>query len=126
MVDNSGKNSGKKVMPIGKRFVKGVSGNPKGAPKRGMSWREILEQIGDLDGAQALERAGMIFRDLKKYPKGVTLKELSAISYFIRMINDPNGSLLSAVADRTDGKITQPVDVNIIKVIFEDAEPDSS
>ena len=104
-------NSKKTGRVFGKPFVKGQSGNPKGAPKRGQSWKEILNEIGELDGAQAMERAGMIFRDLKKYPKGVTLKELSAISYFIRMINDPNGSLLSVVADRTDGKVVSPVDV---------------
>jgi hypothetical protein len=111
----------------GKPFVKGDARiNRNGAPRVHTSWKEILDQIGNLDGEQALERAGMIFRDLKKYPKGVTLQELSAISYYIRMINDPNGSLLSVVADRTDGKVVQPVDMNIIKVIFEDAEPDGS
>jgi hypothetical protein len=111
-VDNSDKNSVKKKV-VGRPFVKGQSGNPKGAPKRGMSWKEILEQVGNLDGEQALERAGRIFADLKKYPKQVTLKELSAIAYYIRMINDPNGSLLNAVADRTDGKVVQPVEGNI-------------
>lgn len=77
-----------------------------------MSWGEILEEIGNLDGQQALERAGRIFSQLKKYPEGVTLKELSAISYYIRMINDPNGSLLNAVADRTDGKIPDKIEIN--------------
>lgn len=30
-------------------WKKGQSGNPNGAPKRGMSWREIIEQVGDED-----------------------------------------------------------------------------
>jgi hypothetical protein len=107
------KNSGKtgKVMPKGKPFVKGQSGNPNGAPRKGFSWKEILDDIGGLDGKQALERAGRIFNELRKYPEGVTLKELAAISYFIRMINDPSGSLLNVAADRMDGKVTEQIDV---------------
>ena len=101
-----------KKKPRGKPFEKGDPRiNRSGAPRSGLSWREILDQIGNLDGAEALERAGRIFADLKKYPNGVTLKELAAISYYIRMINDPNGSLLTAVADRTDGKVKDNVDV---------------
>ena len=101
-----------KKKPRGKPFEKGDPRiNRAGAPRTGLSWAEILEEIGNLDGQQALERAGRIFAQLKKYPEGVTLKELSAISYYIRMINDPNGSLLNAVADRTDGKVTEQIDV---------------
>jgi len=106
-------NSGKTAKPRGRPFPKGTSGNPNGAPKRGASWKEILDEIGKLDGQQALERAGRIFAALKKYPKGVTLKELSAISLYIRLVNDPTGSLLNAIADRTDGKVSQPIEGNI-------------
>ena len=111
MTDNT-QTTGKKPRGKGKPFVKGDSRiNRNGAPRVGLSWSEILKEIGELDGKQALERAGRIFAQLKKYPQGVTLKELAAISYFVRMINDPNGSLLTAVADRTDGKVVNPVDI---------------
>lgn len=96
----------------GKPFSKGDARiNRSGAPRSGLSWKEILDTIGNLDGQQALDRAGRIFAELKKYPSGVTLKELAAISYFIRMVNDPNGALLTAVADRTDGKVMTTVDM---------------
>ncbi len=127
MTENSVKTA-KKPRGKGKPFVKGDPRiNRNGAPRVGLSWREILDDIGNLDGAQALERAGRIFAELKKYPEGVSLKELAAISYFIRMINDPNGSLLTAVADRTDGKVKDNLDItsggeSIRKIIFEYAD----
>ena len=103
----------KKRRGPGKPFTKNDPRiNRAGTPRTGLSWKEILEDIGNLDGQQALERAGKIFADLRKYPQGVTLKELSAISYFIRMINDPNGSLLNAVADRTEGKVPDRIQVD--------------
>jgi len=88
----------KKPRGKGKPFTKNDPRiNRSGPPRKGFSWREILDEIGDLDGKQALDRAGRIFNQLSKYPEGVTLKELSAISYYARMINDPSGSLLNAV-----------------------------
>jgi hypothetical protein len=39
---------------------------------------------------------------------------------------EPQASLLNTFMERAEGKITQPLDMNIIKVIFEDAEPDGS
>jgi hypothetical protein len=130
LADNTKSTAKKKVR--GKPFTKDDPRiNRNGAPRVGLSWREILDEIGNLDGAQALERAGRIFAQLKKYPDGVTLKELAAISYFIRMINDPNGSLLTAVADRTDGKVTDNVDLTsggkrlILNIVKADANTDA-
>lgn len=122
LAGNNGETVKKK--PRGKPFEKGDPRiNRAGAPRTGLSWAEILEEIGNLDGQQALERAGRIFAQLKKYPEGVTLKELSAISYYIRMINDPNGSLLNAVADRTDGRVKEQIDITTdnqpLKVAFD-------
>jgi len=123
MTDNTVR-TGKKPRGKGKPFEKGDARiNRNGAPRIGLSWKEILGTIGELDGQQALERAGRIFADLKKYPQGVTLKELAAISYYIRMINDPNGSLLTAVADRTDGRVKEQIDITTddqpLKVAFD-------
>lgn len=108
--DNSATTAKKRI--VGRPFTKNDPRiNRNGAPRIGLSWKEILDEIGGLDGAEALERAGRIFAELKKYPNGVSLKELAAISYYIRMINDPNGSLLTAVADRTEGKVKDKLDI---------------
>lgn len=125
MADNSGKNS-KRVMPKGKPFVKGQSGNPKGAPKRGESWAEIIKAFGDMTPVEAAEKAVEIGKQLRKYGSDMTLKQAVVARVYAALLFDPSASLLNAFMERAEGKITQPLDMNILKVIFEDAEPDGS
>ena len=124
MADNSGKS--KRKMPIGKRFPKGVSGNPKGAPKRGESWAEIIKRIGEMTPEEASDHAQQIAGKLRSIGGGLTLKEAVVLRVYAALMFEPTAALLNSFMERAEGKITQPLDMNIIKVIFEDADPDST
>jgi hypothetical protein len=110
MPDNSGKNSGKKrVMPIGKPFVKGQSGNPK----RGESWAEIIKRIGDMTPVEAADHANEIAKQLRKIGGALTLKEAVVVRVYAALLFEPQASLLNTFMERAEGKIVQPVEGNI-------------
>ena len=48
-------NSKTTAKPRGKPFPKGIGGNPKGAPKRGESWAEIIKKYGDMTPVEAAQ-----------------------------------------------------------------------
>lgn len=94
------------------QWVKGQSGNPKGAPKRGESWQEIWKRIGDMDGPTAAAYGVKVAAQLKTLPTGVSLKEAVAMRVYVALMNEPDARLLSAVMDRGDGKMPQTVVVD--------------
>ena len=87
----------------------GQSGNPAGAPKRGQSWRELIAELGELDGPGAANRAGFLAKQLAKLPAGVSLKELVVLRVFTALIDDPQPGLLNAFMERVEGKVAQAV-----------------
>lgn len=91
----------------------GQSGNPAGSPKRGQSWRELIAELGDLDGPAAAERAGFLARQFNKLTPGVTLKELVVLRVFAALIDDPQPGLLNSFMERVEGKVSQPVDLEV-------------
>lgn len=98
-------NSKPAAKPRGKPWPKGVSGNPKGAPKRGESWAEIIKRIGDQTGSEAAEASLLMAKDFLKLGGGVTLKEASIYAAFRAFINDPQPGLLNILIERAEGKV---------------------
>jgi hypothetical protein len=123
----------KNTLKTGKRGGKtstswkpGQSGNVYGRPVRGESWAEIIKRIGDMTPVEAADHANEIAKQLRKIGGALTLKEAVVVRVYAALLFEPQASLLNTFMERAEGKITQPLDMNIIKVIFEDAEPDSS
>ena len=104
----------------------GQSGNPAGSPKRGESWAEIIKRIGDMTPIEAADYANEIAKQLRKIGSGLTLKEAVVVRVYAALLFEPQASLLNSFMERAEGKVSQPLDVSVTKVIFEDAEPDST
>lgn len=102
-------NSGKSAKPRGRPFPKGVAQNPTGAPKRGESWAELFNEIGNMTGEQVADKALMWAGKFKKFPKGVTLKQLVVIRAYAALLDESNARLLKEVMERAEGKLAQPV-----------------
>lgn len=100
-------------------WKKGQSGNPKGGPKRGQSWAEIIRELGDLDGPTVAERAGAMAADFRKMPSGITLKELVALRVYHTLTNDPSPGLLNAFMERAEGKVMQPIEQTVRETVFD-------
>ena len=93
-------------------WKQGQSGNPKGAPKRGQSWAELFNSIGDLTGGQVAERAVKLWvKQFKSLPEGVSLKELVVIKAYAALLDEGNARLLKEVMDRAEGKVKESLDV---------------
>ncbi len=90
----------------------GESGNPAGAPRRGQSWAEIFNSVGELTSQEAMERASKLWATtFKRQPAGVTLKELVVIRAYATLLDESNASLLREVMDRAEGKVKEKVDI---------------
>lgn len=109
MVDN--KKSTKTTKRRGnKAWVKGgASPNPKGAPKRGQSWKEIYNTIGNLTPKEAAEYCRAVAGKIGTIGDQVTLKEAVVLRVYAALLFDPDARLLGLVMDRDEGKVTQPV-----------------
>lgn len=119
-----------KKKPRGKPFPKGVSGNPKGAPKRGKSWAELFDSIGELTGSEASEKVIKLWsKTFNALPEGITLKENVVLRVYAALLDDSNPRLLKEVMERVEGKVAQPIEGNIglswREFVNSDAPPDS-
>jgi hypothetical protein len=86
-------------------WPKGVSGNPKGAPKRGESWSEIITMIGNLTPVEASEWSASIAKRLRPIGDKVTLREAAVLSAYAAVIFDPSASTLNFLADHAEGRL---------------------
>ena len=113
--------------------------NTKGAPKRGESWAEIIDRIGNMTPIEAAEHAKAIAGKLKAMGDAMTLKEAVVIRGYAALLFEPTSSLMNVYMDRTDGKVTDRVDltsgdeplkppqvIEIIKHYTKDDESDSA
>ena len=114
--ENKGANNGKNRGRIEnlKMWPKGVSGNPKGAPKRGESWAEIIKRFGELTSGEAAQMSLELSKQFLSIGEGVTLKQAVVLRVYGALLFDPDARLLNAFMDRAEGKVTQPITVDDI------------
>jgi hypothetical protein len=110
---NNGETVKKRKAPGG-AWKKGVSGNPKGAPRRGESWAEIIKRIGDMTPIEAADHANEIAKQLRKIGGELTLKEAVVVRVYAALLFEPQASLLNTFMERAEGKVVQPVEGNVI------------
>lgn len=87
----------------------GQSGNPKGAPKRGESWAELIKLYGDMTPEEIAQKAKTIAGELKKIGDGISMKEAVIIRIYAALMFEPSSSLWKELMERTEGKVPQPV-----------------
>lgn len=112
LADNNEKSTKKK--PRGKPWIKGQSGNPKGAPKRGKSWAEAMARITGMTREQAIDYVGKettIGRALKELSPKIPIKDALIFIAIIAFGRDPNARMLTAMMDREEGRPPQAVDI---------------
>lgn len=103
-------NSKPSAKPRGKPWPKGVSGNPKGAPRRGESWQDIIKRVGELTPSEASAASLELAKQFLKVGDGVTLKEAVVLRVYGALLFDPQAGLLNAFMDRAEGKVSQPIE----------------
>lgn len=104
-------NTKKAAKPRGKPWPKGVSGNPKGAPKRGESWAEIIKRVGEYTPSEAAERSLELAKKLLTIGDGVTLKEAAILRVFGATLFEPQPGLLNILIERAEGKVADRLEV---------------
>lgn len=105
-------NSGKREMPRGKRFESGKSGNPGGRPKNQKSITYWLGLFGNMSGEEVAVACEVYAKEFKKAKGDVPLFAIIAARALLTLMNESEARLLGHVLDRTEGKVTQPLDVN--------------
>lgn len=93
-------------------WKKGQSGNPAGAPKRGMSFKEAYEWAMSLnteDMAAILSAGGdnVLAEAFRAMPKGIDLKSLLAARVLSSQMFEPQAAMLNHISDRTDGPVKE-------------------
>jgi hypothetical protein len=132
MPANTGKN--KRVMPKGKPWAKGVSGNPKGRPKDGESWAAIIKKVGDMYPIDIIAFIGKdndLGRMLAKLPQRVQMKYLVTARVFSALMFEPTSGLWKEMMERTEGKVAQPITaegnfVNKVVIEYVNSETDTA
>lgn len=108
-------NGATKGKPRGRPWPKGVSGNPKGSPKRGESWAEIIKRVGEMTPSEAAERSLQLAKQLLSIGDGVTLKEAVVMRVYASLLFEPQPGLFNSFMDRTEGKVKQPIEVDDLR-----------
>ena len=108
--ENSGKQSKKK--PRGRPFQKGKDErrNTEGAPRKGMSWKELIAEYGDMSGPEIAARWDTQAKEFSKLPANVALKDLIVIQAYASLLHDFSANTWDKMMERTDGKVTQPIE----------------
>jgi len=92
---------GYKKPPVGKRFKKGTSGNPKGRPKSGFA---LNEYIIDLANVEIKNKKTMLEAVVAKVYKEALDGNMTAVNFLAdRILGKPNQSI--GIKDTTDEPI---------------------
>jgi len=89
----------------------GQSGNPKGSPKRGESWAEIIKRYGEMTPSEAATHSLELVKKLLTIGDGVTLKQAVILRVYASLLFEPQPGLLNSFMDRADGKLAQTISV---------------
>ncbi len=90
---------------------KGVSGNPKGAPKKGTSWAEIYRKFLEMTPEEAAAGAAEIGKRLLSYGETpMMLKELIVLRHIEALLFDIQPGLLNTLLERTAGKVKDVIE----------------
>ena len=100
-------------------WKKGQSGNPKGAPRRGESWAELIKLYGEMTPGEAAQQSLELAKKLLTIGEGVTLKEAVVLRVYAALLFEPDARLLNAFMDRAEGKVTQPHSMEPSKALLE-------
>lgn len=93
-------------------WKKGQSGNPKGAPKRGESWAEIIKYVGDLTPSEAADMSQQVAGKLRSIGDAVTLRQAVVLRVFAALMFEPQPGLLNAFMERTEGKVKDQIELS--------------
>ena len=131
---NNKRTAKRKRKPTPASWKPGQSGNPKGAPKRGMSIREAYEwalsinadEMADILAAGGRNDLSEAFRHM---PKGIELKTLWAARILAATMFEPQPGLVNHIADRVEGPVTEKIEhsgsVRIIDVTLNGDDSDT-
>lgn len=103
------KKPGKKRAAPKTAWKPGQSGNPKGAPKRGLDWRSLIKEYGDMTPAEAAARSLELSKQFLKIGEGVTLKEAVVMRIYGSLLFEPTAGLVNAIMNREDGMPPQDI-----------------
>ncbi|MEK7500022.1 MAG: hypothetical protein AAB649_05455, partial [Patescibacteria group bacterium] len=90
-----------------KPWPKGKSGNPKGAPKRGESWTEIIKRYGEMTPGEAAQESIELARRFLAIGEGVTLKQAVVLRVYAALLFEPQAGLLNAFMERAEGAVAR-------------------
>lgn len=90
----------------------GQSGNPKGRPALGESYREIFSKVGNLTIGELREFYPTYGNRFTNVDSGVKLKELVSLSVLVALACEPTPGMLATLLDRTDGPLEHTINVN--------------
>lgn len=83
--------------------MRGKTNNPRGAPRRGESWADIIAAVGRKTGKEA----AMKIEGMANAPRPLSttdLKTTVVLCVFAKTIEQPDGRLLRELIDRAEGR----------------------
>src|SRR3990172_392795 len=106
----------RKMKPRGKPFAgrNDPRVNLNGAPKRGESWREIIDSVGKMFAEEISAEVGNndLGRAYRQLPRGIAMKRLVVMRVFAALMFEPTAGLWNPLMERVEGKVIQPISVS--------------
>ncbi len=115
MTAKPAQNVRKSDKPRGKPFQSGPDprrGKSGGRPPNELSITHWLNEFGNKTPGALAKDMEQYAKELKKVKGEMTMFAHIAIRALMGQINEPSPGLLALILERTEGKVTQPIDVN--------------